>query len=77
MMRWAGHGVQMGEMRKAYRILVVKAEGTRPLTRARHRWYWNNLREIGWEVVDWIHLAPQDKKQSWAPMNMIINFQVP
>jgi len=28
----------MGEMRKAYNILVGKPEGKRPLGRTRHRW---------------------------------------
>jgi hypothetical protein len=35
-----------------------------------------NLREIGWEVVDWIHLA-QKRDQWWALVNMIMNPQVP
>jgi len=30
-MRWAGHVARMGEMRGAYRILVEKPEGKRPL----------------------------------------------
>jgi hypothetical protein len=29
--RWAGHIVRMGEKRNAYRILVGKSEGKRPL----------------------------------------------
>jgi hypothetical protein len=35
-----------------------------------------NLREIGWESVDWMHLA-QDKDQWWAHINMAMNLQVP
>jgi hypothetical protein len=41
-------------------ILVKKPEGKRPLRRPRRRWEDNirmYLREIGWEVVDWIHVA--------------------
>jgi hypothetical protein len=34
-MRWAGHVAQMGEKRNAYRILVGKPEGKRPLGRPR------------------------------------------
>jgi hypothetical protein len=30
-MRWAGHVAQMGENRNAYRLLVGKPEGKRPL----------------------------------------------
>jgi hypothetical protein len=32
-MRWAGHVACMGEMRHAYKVLVRKAEGRRPLGR--------------------------------------------
>jgi hypothetical protein len=47
-MRWPRHVAQMGEKRHAYRILVGKQEGKRPLGRARRRWVDNikiNLRE--------------------------------
>jgi hypothetical protein len=37
-MGWAGHVAQMGEKRNAYRILVGKPEGKRPLGRPRRRW---------------------------------------
>jgi hypothetical protein len=36
-MRWAGHVALMGEKRNAYRILVGKPEGKRPLGRPRRR----------------------------------------
>jgi hypothetical protein len=36
-MRWAGHVARMGETRNAYRILVRKPEGKRPLGRPRRR----------------------------------------
>jgi hypothetical protein len=55
----------MGEKSNAYRILVVKPEGKRPLGRPGHRWEDNikmDLREIGWGGVDWIDLA-QDTDQ--------------
>jgi len=35
-----------------------------------------DLREIGWVVVNWIHLA-QDLGQWWALMNTVINLRVP
>jgi hypothetical protein len=41
----------MGERRGAYRALVGKPEGRRPLGRPRHRWEDNikmDLREVGW-----------------------------
>jgi hypothetical protein len=37
-LRWAGHVAHMGERRGAYRALVRKPEGRRPLGRPRHRW---------------------------------------
>jgi hypothetical protein len=34
------------------------------------------LREIGREGVDWIHLA-QDRDKCWALVNMVMNLRVP
>jgi hypothetical protein len=48
--RWAGHVARMGENRNAYRILVGKPEGKRPLGRTRRKWEDNirmDLREMG------------------------------
>jgi hypothetical protein len=53
--------------------LVGKPEGKRPLGRSRNRWYDNirmYLREMGWEGVDWIHLA-QDMDQGNEPSGSI------
>jgi hypothetical protein len=50
-LRWAGHVPRMGERRGAYRALVGKPEGRRPLGRPRSRWEDNtkmDLREVGW-----------------------------
>jgi hypothetical protein len=69
----------MGATRSAYRILVGKPEGKRPLGRPRSRWVDNiiiDLREIGWDGVDWIELA-QDKDQWRALVNTVINLRVP
>jgi hypothetical protein len=44
-MRWAGHVARMGET-NAYRILVAKPEGKRPLGRPRHRWVDNSKRAL-------------------------------
>jgi hypothetical protein len=49
----------MGKMRNAYNIFVGKSQGKRIVGRSRARWKDNiimYLREIGWEVVDWMHL---------------------
>jgi hypothetical protein len=54
-MRWAGHVARMGEKRNAYRLLVGKPEGKRPLGRPKRRWVDNikmDLLEIGWNGVD-------------------------
>jgi hypothetical protein len=37
-MKWAGHAARMGKQRNAYRLLVGKPEGKRPLGRSRRRW---------------------------------------
>jgi hypothetical protein len=62
-MRWAGHVARMGEKKSAYRLLVGKPGGRRPLGRPRRRWV-NNIRmdlvEVGWGDVDWIGFA-QDR----------------
>jgi hypothetical protein len=36
--RWGGHVARMGEKGNAYRILVGKPEGKRPIGRPRRRW---------------------------------------
>jgi hypothetical protein len=48
------------KIRNAYKILVEKHEGKRPLRRCKCRWEDNvrmDLRETGWEDEDWINLA--------------------
>jgi hypothetical protein len=48
------------EKTNAYRILVGKPEGKRPLGIPRRRWVDNikmNFRERGWDGMDWIDLA--------------------
>jgi hypothetical protein len=37
-MRWVGYVARIGKKRNAYRILVQKPGGKRPLRRARHTW---------------------------------------
>jgi hypothetical protein len=71
-MRWAGHVARIGEMRNAYRILVGKPEGKRPLGRPR-RWWVNS---IEWDGMDWIDLA-QDSYQWRALVNTVMNLRVP
>jgi hypothetical protein len=77
-MRWAGHVARMGEKRNAYRLLVRKPEGKRPLGRPKHRCV-DNIRmdvgEVGWGD-DWIGLA-MDRNRWRALVNWVLNLQVP
>jgi hypothetical protein len=78
-MRWAGHVVRMGEGRGAYRVLVGRPEGKRPLVRPRCRWEDNikmDLGAIGINGANWILLA-QDRVQWWAFVNTVMNPRVP
>jgi hypothetical protein len=48
------------EKRNACRILVGKPKDKRPLGRPRRRWVDNikmDLRDIGWDAMNWIHLT--------------------
>jgi hypothetical protein len=59
-MRWAGHVARMGEKRNAYRLLVGKPDGKRPLGRRRRRWVDNirmDLGKTGWDGVMWTGLV--------------------
>jgi hypothetical protein len=77
-MRWVGHVARMGEKRNAYRLLVVKPEGKRPLGRPRRRWVHNimmDLLEIGRGGVHWIGLA-QERDKRRGLVNAIMNLWV-
>jgi hypothetical protein len=77
-MKWAGHVARMGEKRNAYRILVGKLEGKRPVGRTIHRWVDNieiDLREIGWGGMDWIDLA-QHRDQWRTVVNTVMKLRV-
>jgi hypothetical protein len=69
--RWAGYVARMGDKPNAYRILVGKPEGKRPLGRPRRRWV-DNIKidlkrdRMGWYGLDRLTLV-----------NTMMNFQVP
>jgi hypothetical protein len=63
----------------AYNILFARPEELRPLVRHKQKWDGNtiiDLKQIDYEVVDWIHIA-EDRVRWWAVMNRVINLQVP
>jgi len=78
-MRWAGHVARIGEERGAYRVLVGKTEGKRPLGRPRCRWADNirmDLQEVGCGYMDWIGLA-QDRDRWRTLVSAVMNLGVP
>jgi hypothetical protein len=78
-MGWAGYVARIAEKRNAYRLLVGKPEGNRPVGRPRRRWVDNirlNLGEAGWGDVGWIDLA-QDRDRWRALVNSALNLRVP
>jgi hypothetical protein len=78
-MRWAGHVARTGEKSNAYRLLVGKPEGKRPLGRPRRRWVDNirmDLGDVGWGDVDWIGLA-QYRNRWRAIVNSVLNLRIP
>jgi hypothetical protein len=58
-MRWAGHVARTGEKRNAYRLLVGKPEGKRPLEIPRRRWVDNIRIDLGevWTGLVWLRIG--------------------
>jgi hypothetical protein len=68
----------MGKKRNAYRLLVGKPQGKRPLGRSSRRWVDNirmDLVEVGWGDVDWIGVV-QDRDRRRALVNSVLNLRV-
>ena len=73
------HVARMEEKLGAYRVLVRKPEGKRPLGRPRHRWEDNikmDLQDVGYGGVDWIELA-RDRDRWRAFVNAVMNLRFP
>jgi len=69
----------MGDRRGAYRVLVGRLEGKRPLGRPRHRWEDNikmDPQKVGCGGMDWIVLA-EDRDRWRAFVNAVMNLRVP
>jgi hypothetical protein len=69
----------MGAGRGAYRILVGRPEGRKPLGRPRRRLENNikmDLQEVGWDGVAWIDMA-KDRYGWRAFVNAVMNLRVP
>jgi hypothetical protein len=78
-MRWTWHVAHMEEKWSAWRILVGKPEGKRPLGGSKRKWVNNikiDLTEIGWDGRGWIDLA-QDRDQWRAVVNTVMILRVP
>jgi hypothetical protein len=78
-MRWAGYVARMGEKKNAYRLLVGKPEGRRPLRRPRRRWLDNirmDLGEVGWCDVDCIGVA-QDTDRWRVLGKSVLKLRIP
>jgi hypothetical protein len=76
-MRRAGHVARMGAKKNAYRNLVGKPEGKRPVGRSRRRWEDNikiYLKEIGWGCMNWNNRI-QDRDQWRDIVNTVMNLR--
>jgi len=78
-MRWAGHVAHVGDSRGAYRVLVGRPEGKRPLVTPRCRWediIKIDLQAVGWGGMEWIDLT--ENRDMWQVLvNVVMNLWVP
>jgi hypothetical protein len=61
----------MGDKRGAYRVLVGRSEGKKPLGRPGRNWENDTKRdfqEVGWRGIDWIDLALD--RYRWRTLGM-------
>ena len=78
-LRWAGHVARMEEARNAFKILIGKPTGKRPLGRPRRGWEDNirmDLEVIGINAGNWVDSA-QDRNYWRALVNAALNLWVP
>ncbi|KAJ4451270.1 hypothetical protein ANN_02731 [Periplaneta americana] len=75
--KWPGHVARIDQSKNAYRMLVGRPDGRRPLRRPRRRSEDNikmNLKEVGYDDRDWINLA-QDRDQWRAYVRAAMNLR--
>jgi hypothetical protein len=77
-MRWMKNVACMGNTGNAYRGFVGTAKGKGPpgISRFRIDNVKIDIKESGWEGVDWIHLA-QDRDQWQALVNIVMDLHIP
>jgi hypothetical protein len=79
-MIWAEHVARMGQRRGAYKVLVGKPEGKRPLGRPRRRWEDKikmDPQEVGWGLgMNWTDLA-QDTDRWRTLVDTVLNLWSP
>ena len=78
-MRWAGHVARLEEDRSAFKILLGKPTGKRPLARPIRRWEGNirmDLEEIGVNAGNWVDSA-RDRDCWRSLVNAELNLRVP
>ena len=78
-LRWAGHVAQMEQSTNAYKVLVGKPKGKRPLGRPRHRredTIKMDLSQVGCDPGEWIDLA--EERDQWRDyIRAVMSLQVP
>jgi hypothetical protein len=75
----AEHVAHTGGRSDAFRVLLGKPEGRKPMGRPGHKWKYNiklNLQHVGFGGMDWIALA-QERDSCRALVNAIMNLRVP
>ena len=78
-LRWASHVVRLEEGRSAFKILIGKPTGKRPLGSLKHRWEHNirmDLKEIGINMRNWVD-SGQDRDYWRALVNAALNLRFP
>jgi hypothetical protein len=77
-MGWMVNATSSGDIKHAYKILIGKFERKRPLRRPRRRGEDNiriQIRETGWEGVDWTYLD-QERDQWRTVVKMVMYLRV-